>query len=136
MPGLSSTCPHQPFPVCESARAATHPAQPTTADLTGRRLPLVPAGAAHGQWGMARTPQRPRRTGIAAYLPLVVGICAILVARRLMGAIAPGLNLVVAFVLALVVGYVAYWATERELDRRYPPRGDRGDRGERGGDRP
>ena len=60
---------------------------------------------------------------MAAYLPLVAAICAIILTRWLMGTFAPGLHALVEFVVALGVGYAAYLAVERRLDQR-----DRGGR--------
>ena len=67
---------------------------------------------------MAPTPQRPRRTGAATYLPLVVAICAMVLVRELVTALWPDLSSWVAFVAALAVGWVAYAGVERFLARR------------------
>ncbi|MDU0313376.1 hypothetical protein RKE38_06720 [Phycicoccus sp. M110.8] len=67
---------------------------------------------------MAPTSQRPRRTGAAAYLPLVVAICAMVLVRELVTALWPDLSSWVAFVAALAVGWVAYARVERFLARR------------------
>lgn len=67
---------------------------------------------------MAPSPQRPRRTGAAAFAPIVVAICAIILVRELMAALTPGLNAVIAFIVALAVGYAAYVAVERAITRR------------------
>jgi hypothetical protein len=67
---------------------------------------------------MPPTQPRQRRTGSAAFLPLVVAVCAILVVRLALDALFPSLSLWISFVGALVVGWVAYTLTERWLDRR------------------
>jgi membrane protein implicated in regulation of membrane protease activity len=66
---------------------------------------------------MTSTPPR-RRTGPTTFLPIVVAICAILVVRGLIEAVLPDLSTWIAFIVALVVGWVAYTLTERFLDRR------------------
>ena len=67
---------------------------------------------------MAPTPQRPRRTGAATYLPLVVAICAMVLVRELVTALWPDLSSWVAFLSALAVGWLAYAGVERFLARR------------------
>ena len=67
---------------------------------------------------MSPTQPRQRRTGSAAFLPLVIAICAILVVRLLLDALFPSLSLWVSFIGALIIGWVAYTLTERWLDRR------------------
>jgi hypothetical protein len=67
---------------------------------------------------MAPAPPRRPRTGAAAYLPLVAGICAVVLAREVLESLAPALSSWLAFVIALVTGLVVYTVVERWLARR------------------
>jgi hypothetical protein len=59
-----------------------------------------------------------RPTGIAAFAPIIVAVCAIVLVREVVEAVLPDLSSWVAFVIALVVGWLAYAGVERLYDRR------------------
>jgi uncharacterized membrane protein YccC len=70
---------------------------------------------------MSPTPERrprERPTGIGAFAPIIVAVCAIVLVREGMAALFPDLNTWVAFVVALVVGWLAYTGVERWYARR------------------
>ena len=54
-----------------------------------------------------------RPTGIAAFAPIIVAVCAIVLVRELVDAVLPDLSPWIAFVIALAVGWLAYTAVER-----------------------
>jgi len=59
-----------------------------------------------------------RRSGVAALLPLVVAVCAVVLVREGVQSAAPGVSTWVVFVAALAAGWLAYAAAEWLLDRR------------------
>jgi hypothetical protein len=66
--------------------------------------------------GMSPTTGRPpgqRPTGVAAFAPIVVAICAIVLVREGVEKVFPDLSSWVAFIVALVVGWLAYTGVER-----------------------
>jgi uncharacterized membrane protein YccC len=63
-----------------------------------------------------RPGQRPG--GIAAFAPIIVAVCAIVLVREGVEAVFPDLNTWIAFVVALVVGWLAYTGVERLYTRR------------------
>ena len=70
---------------------------------------------------MSPTSGRPpgqRPTGVAAFAPIVVAICAIVLVREGVEKVFPGLNTWVAFIVALVVGWLAYTGVERWYAQR------------------
>lgn len=67
--------------------------------------------------GMSPAPGN-RPTGVAAYAPIIVAVCAIVIVREVIEAVFPDLNTWIAFVLALAVGYGAYVGVERLYNRR------------------
>ncbi|NYG07096.1 cobalamin synthase [Phycicoccus badiiscoriae] len=70
-----------------------------------------------------RRPGR-RPGGVAAFAPIVVAICAIVLVRDGVGAVFPRLNPWALFVIALVVGWLAYAGVERWFARRNGGRPD------------
>lgn len=66
------------------------------------------------------TGQRPgqRPSGIAAFAPIVVAVCAIVLVREVLQAVLPDLNTWVVFVAALAAGWLAYAGVERWFARR------------------
>jgi hypothetical protein len=66
------------------------------------------------------TGQRPgqRPGGVAAFAPIVVAVCAIVVVREGLEAVFPDLNTWVVFGTALAAGWLAYAGVERWLARR------------------
>lgn len=75
-----------------------------------------------GQTGrMSPTTGRPpgqRPTGVAAFAPIVVAVCAIVLVREGVEKLFPDLSTWVAFIVALVVGWLAYTGVERWYARR------------------
>jgi peptidoglycan/LPS O-acetylase OafA/YrhL len=67
---------------------------------------------------MAPTPGQRRDKATSSLLPLVAGICALLVVRELLPALLPRLSLLIDFLASLVVGYVTYAVVERLVARR------------------
>jgi len=69
------------------------------------------------------TGQRPRQRpgGVAAFAPIVVAVCAIVLVRGGLEAVFPHLSTVFVFVVALAVGWLAYTGVERLLARRNGP---------------
>jgi hypothetical protein len=63
-----------------------------------------------------RPGQRPG--GVAAFAPIVVAVCAIVLVREGVEAVFPDLNTWVVFIVALAVGWVAYTGVERWFMRR------------------
>jgi uncharacterized membrane protein YccC len=63
-----------------------------------------------------RPGQRP--SGVAAFAPIVVAICAIVLVREGMESVFPDLSTWVAFIVALAVGWLAYTGVERWYARR------------------
>jgi len=59
-----------------------------------------------------------RPGGVAAFAPIIVAICAIVIVRELVEAVWPGLSWWIAFVIALAVGWLAYTGVERLYARR------------------
>ena len=59
-----------------------------------------------------------RPTGIAAFAPIIVAVCAIVLVRELVDAVLPDLSPWIAFVIALAVGWLAYAGVERLANRR------------------
>ena len=59
-----------------------------------------------------------RPSGIAAFAPIIVAVCAIVLVRELVDAVLPDLNPWIAFVIALAVGWLAYTGVERLYNRR------------------
>ncbi|SDP47191.1 hypothetical protein SAMN04489867_2573 [Pedococcus dokdonensis] len=57
-------------------------------------------------------------TGVAAYAPIIVAVCAIVISRKVIETVFTDLNTWLAFVIALVVGYLAYVGVERLSNRR------------------
>ncbi len=70
-----------------------------------------------GQTGRMISPtgRRPgqRPSGVAAFAPIVVAICAIVLVREGVESVFPDLSTWVAFIVALVVGWLAYTGVER-----------------------
>ena len=66
-------------------------------------------------------PPRKRSAG-ASFAPIVVAVCAIVIVREALAVVGPGLSPWVVFVLALVVGWLAYTGVERYYVRREGPR--------------
>ena len=65
---------------------------------------------------MSPTTGRPpgqRPSGVAAFAPIVVAICAIVLVREGVEKLFPDLSSWVAFIVALVVGWLAYTGVER-----------------------
>ena len=60
-----------------------------------------------------------RPTGIAAFAPIIVAVCAIVLVRELVDAVLPDLSPWIAFVIALAVGWLAYTGVERLANRRH-----------------
>lgn len=79
-----------------------------------------------GQTGVMSPVPGNRPSGVAAFAPIVVAICAILLVRALVEAVLPDLSTWIAFVIALVVGYLAYAGVERWYARRDGGNGPRG----------
>ena len=75
-----------------------------------------------GQTGrMSPTTGRPpgqRPSGVAAFAPIVVAVCAIVLAREGVESVFPDLSTWVAFIVALAVGWLAYTGVERWVARR------------------
>ncbi len=67
---------------------------------------------------MSTEPGRPRRTGPATFVPLIVGVCATLLLRFAFEALFPDVSVWIAFVVAVVGGAVAYTVAERVYARR------------------
>lgn len=63
-----------------------------------------------------RPGQRPG--GIAAFAPIIVAVCAIVLVREGIEAVFPDLNTWISFIAALVVGWLAYTGVERLYARR------------------
>jgi zinc transporter ZupT len=74
---------------------------------------------------MAPTPGERRDKATSSLLPLVAGVCALLVVRELLPALFPHLSLLIDFLASLVVGYVTYAVVERLLARRGTQRNGR-----------
>ena len=68
-----------------------------------------------------RPGQRPG--GVAAFAPIIVAVCAIVLVREGVEAVFPDLNTWVAFIVALAVGWLAYTGVERWYARRNGPSG-------------
>lgn len=68
-----------------------------------------------------RPGQRPG--GVAAFAPIIVAVCAIVLVREGVEAAFPDLNTWVAFIVALAVGWLAYTGVERWYARRNGPSG-------------
>lgn len=79
-----------------------------------------------GQTGCMSPSPGKRPTGVAAYAPLIVAVCAIVIAREVIEAVFTDLNTWLAFVIALVVGWLAYVGVERWYARRDGGNGPRG----------
>jgi uncharacterized membrane protein len=65
---------------------------------------------------MSPTTGRPpgqRPSGVAAFAPIVVAVCAIVLVREGVEKVFPDLSTWVAFIIALVVGWLAYTGVER-----------------------
>ncbi|WP_270886899.1 hypothetical protein [Pedococcus sp. 5OH_020] len=79
---------------------------------------------------MSPTPGGPpgQRSAAAAFGPIVVAVCAIVLVREGLGALAPRLSTWVVFVVALAVGWLAYTTVERYYTRREGPRAARAPR--------
>jgi hypothetical protein len=70
---------------------------------------------------MSPTTGRPpgqRPSGVAAFAPIVVAVCAIVLVREGVEKVFPDLSTWVAFIVALVVGWLAYTGVERWYARR------------------
>ncbi|HEV7146149.1 MAG TPA: hypothetical protein VGN48_04030 [Pedococcus sp.] len=67
---------------------------------------------------MAPTSGARRQKATSSLLPLVCGVCALLVVRELLPSLFPHLSLLIDFLASLVVGYVTYAVVERLLARR------------------
>ena len=59
-----------------------------------------------------------RPGGVAAFAPIIVAICAIVLVRELVEAVFSDLNTWIAFIIALAVGWLAYTGVERLYNRR------------------
>lgn len=59
-----------------------------------------------------------RPSGIAAFAPIIVAVCAIVIVRELVESAWPDLSPWVAFFVALAVGWLAYAGVERLYARR------------------
>lgn len=60
-----------------------------------------------------------RPSGIAAFAPIIVAVCAIVIVREVVEAVLPDLSPWIAFIIALVVGWLAYAGVERLYARRH-----------------
>jgi membrane protein implicated in regulation of membrane protease activity len=60
-----------------------------------------------------------RPSGIAAFAPIIVAVCAIVIVRELVEAVLPDLSSWFAFIIALVVGWLSYAGVERWYARRH-----------------
>lgn len=58
-----------------------------------------------------------RPTGVAAFAPIIVAVCAIVIVREVVAALVPDLSSWIAFIIALVVGWLAYAGVERLSNR-------------------
>jgi len=67
---------------------------------------------------MSTNPERPRRSGAATFIPLVVGVCATLLLRFAFEALFPYVSVWIAFIVAVVGGAIAYTLAERAYARR------------------
>jgi hypothetical protein len=63
-------------------------------------------------------PPGQRPTGVAAFAPIVVAVCAIVLVREGVESVFPDLSTWVAFFVALAVGWLAYTGVERWFARR------------------
>jgi uncharacterized membrane protein YccC len=68
--------------------------------------------------GGSRGSRGNRPTGAAAFAPIIVAVCAIVLVRELMQAVLPDLSSWIAFIIALAVGWLAYTGVERLSNRR------------------
>jgi uncharacterized membrane protein YccC len=59
-----------------------------------------------------------RPSGVAAFAPIVVAVCAIVIVREGVDAVVPDLSPWIAFIIALAVGWLAYVGVERLSNRR------------------
>jgi len=59
-----------------------------------------------------------RPSGIAAFAPIIVAVCAIVIVREMVQAVVPDLSSWIAFIIALAVGWAAYTGVERLYARR------------------
>ncbi len=64
-----------------------------------------------------RPGQRPG--GVAAFAPIIVAVCAIVLVREGLEAVFPDLNTWVVFIVALAAGWLAYAGVERLVGRRH-----------------
>jgi threonine/homoserine/homoserine lactone efflux protein len=60
-----------------------------------------------------------RPGGVAAFAPIVVAVCAVVLVREGLEAVFHDVNPWVAFIVALAVGWFAYTGVERWSARRY-----------------
>jgi hypothetical protein len=82
---------------------------------------------------MSPTPgNRPGRrpSGLAAFAPIIVAVCAIVIVRQIVEAVLPGLSSWIAFIIALAVGWLAYAGVERLTARRSGDDGSNGPSGQ------
>lgn len=68
-----------------------------------------------------------QRSAVVTFAPIVVAVCAIIVVREGIEALLPDLSTWVAFIAALVVGWLTYTAVERYLVKRNGPNGPEAD---------
>jgi high-affinity Fe2+/Pb2+ permease len=59
-----------------------------------------------------------RPGGIAAFAPIIVAVCAIVIVRKVIESVLPDLSSWIAFFIALAVGWLAYVGVERLYNRR------------------
>jgi membrane protein implicated in regulation of membrane protease activity len=64
-----------------------------------------------------------QRSGLAAFAPLIVAVCVIIAVREGVEALLPEASTWVAFIAALVAGWLAYTAVERYYAQRGSSRG-------------